>query len=338
MIGRYDGEGPFRSLVDTVAEGMTLRVVACAINPGVVLAPAGIGDDHAGILVLGPDGGADDGITGIDVDEVNGLVYVTTFRDMPGDEPGHRRFFTFATDRGFALDSGFTTVRDLGTEGALDADVGLRQAVAEGVVPGPRLLISNRALVATGSYGPKGFASEVVVPQGAEEADGPGLVTAVRRQIGAGADWIKVYADYRWGPNGEARPTYGQEELALIVATARPGKSAGEIQKVIDEELERLVGVAMQVLEEEAKRIAHVLHAVDDHGVEGHRIDAAAQGHAPARLLVRRQRVDRDLRVGARHQDSSARQRPRPRDARPERLDHGRHHAPPAVGIDLPGR
>ena len=119
------------------------------------------------------------------------------------------------------LRAGFTTARDLGTEGALDADAGLEQAVAEGIVPGPRLLISNRALVATGSYGPKGFASEVAVPQGAEEADGPGLVTAVRRQIGAGADWIKVYADYRWGPNGEARPTYSQEELALIVATAR---------------------------------------------------------------------------------------------------------------------
>jgi len=119
------------------------------------------------------------------------------------------------------LDAGFTTLRDLGTEGALDADVGLKQAVVQGVIPGPRMLIANRALVATGSYGPKGFASEVVVPQGAEEADGPGLVTAVRRQIGAGADWIKVYADYRWGPDGEARPTYAQDELALIVETAR---------------------------------------------------------------------------------------------------------------------
>ena len=119
------------------------------------------------------------------------------------------------------LEAGVTTARDLGTEGAGDADVGLRQAVQQGVVPGPRLFVTNRALVATGSYGPKGFASEVAVPQGAEEADGPELVRAVRRQIGAGADWIKVYADYRWGPNGEARPTYSQEELALIVETAR---------------------------------------------------------------------------------------------------------------------
>jgi imidazolonepropionase-like amidohydrolase len=119
------------------------------------------------------------------------------------------------------LDAGVTTARDLGTEGAGDADLGLKQAVEQGIIPGPRLVISNRALVATGSYGPKGFASEVPVPQGAEEADGDGLVRAVRRQIGAGADWIKVYADYRWGPSGEARPTFGQEELALVVATAR---------------------------------------------------------------------------------------------------------------------
>ena len=119
------------------------------------------------------------------------------------------------------LEAGVTTARDLGTEGAGDADVGLKQAVEQGIVPGPRLYVSNRALVATGSYGPKGFASEVAVPQGAEEADGDDLVRAVRRQIGAGADWIKVYADYRWGPTGEARPTYSQAELALVVETAR---------------------------------------------------------------------------------------------------------------------
>ena len=119
------------------------------------------------------------------------------------------------------LEAGVTTARDLGTEGAGDADVGLKQAVQQGIIPGPRLYVSNRALVATGSYGPKGFASEVRVPQGAEEADGDDLVRAVRQQIGAGADWIKVYADYRWGPNAEARPTYSQAELALIVETAR---------------------------------------------------------------------------------------------------------------------
>ena len=120
--------------------------------------------------------------------------------------------------------AGFTTVRDLGTEGAADADVGLKQAIQQGIIPGPRVLATTRALVATGSYAPKGFAPEWHVPQGAEEADGvDALIRAVRGQMGKGADWIKVYADYRWGPRGEALPTYSLEELKLIVTTARDG-------------------------------------------------------------------------------------------------------------------
>ena len=98
------------------------------------------------------------------------------------------------------LMAGFTTVRDLGTEGAGYADVELKQAVAQGIVPGPRVLASTRAIVATGSYAPKGFALEWRVPQGAEEADGvDSLTRVVRDQIGHGADWIKLYGDYRWG-------------------------------------------------------------------------------------------------------------------------------------------
>jgi imidazolonepropionase-like amidohydrolase len=120
--------------------------------------------------------------------------------------------------------AGFTTLRDLGTEGAADADVGLKQAIQQGIIPGPRLLVTTRALVATGSYAPKGFAPEWHVPQGAEEADGvDALIRAVRGQMGRGADWIKVYGDYRWGPRGEALPTYSLEELKLIVQTARDG-------------------------------------------------------------------------------------------------------------------
>ena len=120
------------------------------------------------------------------------------------------------------LDAGFTTLRDLGTEGADYADVGLKQAIAQGIIPGPRLLIATRALIATGSYAPKGFAPEWSIPQGAQEADGvDALIRAVREQIGKGADWIKVYGDYRWGPRGEAQPTYSLDEMRLIVETAR---------------------------------------------------------------------------------------------------------------------
>ncbi len=122
------------------------------------------------------------------------------------------------------LQAGFTTIRDLGTEGAGYADVGLKQAVEQGIIPGPRMIVATRAIVATGSYGPKGYASEWTVPQGAEEADGiDSLTRVVRDQIGHGADWIKIYADYRWGKSGAA-PTFSLDEIKLVVETA---KSAG---------------------------------------------------------------------------------------------------------------
>jgi imidazolonepropionase-like amidohydrolase len=83
------------------------------------------------------------------------------------------------------------------------------------------MLVTTRAIVATGSYGPKGYASEWRVPQGAEEADGiDSLTRVVRDQIGHGADWIKIYADYRWGTQGAA-PTFSVDELKLVVETAR---------------------------------------------------------------------------------------------------------------------
>jgi len=117
--------------------------------------------------------------------------------------------------------SGFTTIRDLGTEGAGYADVGLKQAVAQGIVPGPRMLVVTRAVVATGSYAPKGFAPEFHIPQGAEEADGvDSLIRVVRDQIGRGADWIKVYADTAMG-GAAIHPSFSLEELTRIVETAR---------------------------------------------------------------------------------------------------------------------
>jgi imidazolonepropionase-like amidohydrolase len=117
--------------------------------------------------------------------------------------------------------SGFTTIRDLGTEGAGYADVGLKQAVAQGIVPGPRMLVVTRAIVATGSYAPKGFAPEIEIPQGAEEADGvDSLIRVVRDQIGKGADWIKIYADTAMG-GAAISPSFSLEELTRIVETAR---------------------------------------------------------------------------------------------------------------------
>lgn len=119
------------------------------------------------------------------------------------------------------LMAGITTTRDLGTEGAGYADVGLRDAINQDIIPGPRMLVAGPAMVVTGEYAPKGFAPEHPVAQGAEEADGlDGVMRVARGQIAHGVDLIKIYADYRWGPNGETRPGFTLEEIQRIVQAA----------------------------------------------------------------------------------------------------------------------
>jgi len=146
----------------------------------------------------------------------------TSWNDQVLREPLSYRVARAVTHAERTLMAGVTTVRDLGTEGAGYADVGLKRAIDEGLIPGPRMLVAGPAMVATGSYGPKGFATEVRVPQGAEEADGlEGVTRVARDQIGHGVDFIKIYADYRWGPNGESRPTFTLDEITRIVEVAR---------------------------------------------------------------------------------------------------------------------
>jgi imidazolonepropionase-like amidohydrolase len=146
----------------------------------------------------------------------------TSWDDQVLLEPLSLRVARAVSHARLTLEAGFTTLRDLGTEGAGDADAGIKDAIEQGIIPGPRLQIANRAIVATGSYGPKGFDPRWQAPQGAEEADGlDGVTRTTRAQIGRGADWVKVYADYRWGPAGEARPTFTQSELERIVEVAR---------------------------------------------------------------------------------------------------------------------
>jgi imidazolonepropionase-like amidohydrolase len=121
------------------------------------------------------------------------------------------------------LKAGFTALRDLGTEGAGFADVSVKQAINEGRIPGPRLFVATKAIVATASYGPgpRGFAPELVLPQGAQPASGTAeILKAVREQAGHGADWIKVYADYGRGPNGSTMPTFSIDELRILVDEA----------------------------------------------------------------------------------------------------------------------
>lgn len=122
------------------------------------------------------------------------------------------------------LMAGFTTVRDLGTEGAMYDDDGLKRAIEKGIIPGPRMIIASRAIVAKGTYGPKSESADINLVQGAAEVSNANeMAKEVRMQIAAGADVIKIYADYRWGTNLEALPTFTIEELATAVAIANSG-------------------------------------------------------------------------------------------------------------------
>jgi len=128
------------------------------------------------------------------------------------------------------LMAGFTTTRDLGTEGAGYDDVGLKTAIEKGIIPGPRMLCATRAIVATGSYGPKSEVAEASIIKGGEEADGvDGITHVVRSQIGHGADVVKIYVDYRWGLDDAAEPTFTEQELKVAVDVA---KSSGRIVAV----------------------------------------------------------------------------------------------------------
>src|SRR6266850_1248676 len=165
------------------------------------------------------------------------------------------------------LFAGFTTIRDLGTEGAGYADVGLKQAVQQGIIPGPRMFVVTRAIVATGSYGPKGYASEWRVPQGAEEADGvDGLTRVVRDQIGHVADWIKVYADYRRGTQGAA-PTFSVEALTLIVETARSANVPVSAHATTAEGMRRATLAGVETIEHGDGGTPEVFRLMKERGV-----------------------------------------------------------------------
>ena len=148
------------------------------------------------------------------------------------------------------LEAGFTTERDLGTEGAGYADVGLRQAIDDGIVPGPHLIVATKAIVARGAYGPKGFEPGLEVPQGAEEASGVDeVVKVVRSQIAAGADVVKLYGDYRWRPGEDSRPTFSLAELQAAVNAAHDARREVAVHTSTPEGMRRAIAAGADTIE-----------------------------------------------------------------------------------------
>jgi imidazolonepropionase-like amidohydrolase len=174
----------------------------------------------------------------------------TTWNDQVAHEGLALRVARATNHLQATLMAGFTTIRDLGTEGAQYADAELKEAVNRGIIPGPRMFVVTRAIVATGSYAPKGFALEWRVPQGAEEADGvDALMRVVRDQIGHGADWIKIYGDYSWGPQPGAHPTFSPEEMTLAVQTARSAGVPVAVHATTPEGMRRAILAGAETIE-----------------------------------------------------------------------------------------
>jgi len=168
------------------------------------------------------------------------------------------------------LRAGFTCLRDLGTEGAGYADVALKRAIEEGHIPGPRLFVATRAIVATGSYGPARakFRPDCCLPQGAEEASGiDEVVRAVRHQASHGADWIKVYADYRCGPGGETVATFSVDELKALVDTAHSLGRPVAAHATSDEGMRRSAQARVDTIEHGYGGSAATFALMAEHGI-----------------------------------------------------------------------
>jgi imidazolonepropionase-like amidohydrolase len=208
------------------------------------------------------------------------------------------------------LEAGFTTLRDLGTEGAGFADVALRDAVAQGIIPGPRIVTATRAIVASGCYGPAGFDPRWDVPKGAQVADGvDGVRRAVREQIAAGADWVKVYADYRRRPADPPTPTFSQQELNALVDEARSAGRPVAAHASTDEGVRRCVLAGVNTIEHGTGASAETLESMKQRGVALCPTLAASEALAsyagwqpgqadPPRILAAREMFARALESG----------------------------------------
>ncbi|MBW6522770.1 amidohydrolase family protein [Sphingomonas sp. RHCKR47] len=246
--------------------------------PALLLRPAGVFDGvdgivHAGwqvlvrgdrIAAVGPSLSVPAGARVIDLAgatlmpgmiEGHGHLFLHPYDEASWDDQVLHEPLALRTARAVAnaratLRAGFTSERDLGTEGAGYADVGLKQAIDQGIVEGPRLSVATRAIVALGAYGPKGFEPGVAIPQGAEEVSGTDqMVAAVRRQIAAGADWVKLYADYRWRSGEDARATLSVDEIKAAVMAAHDAGRPVAVHASTAEGMRRAVAAGVDTIE-----------------------------------------------------------------------------------------
>jgi imidazolonepropionase-like amidohydrolase len=203
--------------------------------------------------------------------EGHGHLFLDPYNETPWDDQVLREPLALRTARAVAsarttLRAGVTTLRDLGTEGAGYADVGLKAAIEQGIVPGPRLLVATRAIVATGAYGPKGDGPGAL-PQGAEEASGPGVVEAARRQIGAGADVVKLYGDYGLRPGEPSRPTFTEDEIAAVVAVAHAAGRQVAVHANTAEGMRRAAAAGADTIEHGSQGTSDVFALMAKRGV-----------------------------------------------------------------------
>jgi len=192
--------------IDRLGDGIPQEAGAEVVDLSHEVCLPGLIDAHTHVLLQGD-------VTAEDYN-VQILQYSTPYRTILG---------TVAAQR--ALGYGFTTIRDLETEGAGYADVDIKKAIDTGVIPGPRMQVSGRAMDVTGAYPVLGYSWELKWPKGVQEVDGAeGGRKAVREQISNGVDWIKVYSDrsYRVQPGGvlDDIPTFTMDELRAIVDEA----------------------------------------------------------------------------------------------------------------------
>ena len=193
----------------------------------------------------------------------------TLWNDQVLKEPLAYRTIEAAIHCEQTLMAGFTLLRDLGTEGAGYADISVQRAIREGLIPGPRLLVATLAIVATASYGPgpAGFAPDLILPKGGQEVSGQAeILKAVREQVGHGADWVKVYADYRHGVSGTV-PTFSEEELRTLVAEARSAGRPVSAHATTAEGMRRATIAGVDTIEHGYGGTEDVFRLMAQHGV-----------------------------------------------------------------------